>query len=214
MATGEHSPTVSAVQFGLAVVIIATVTLAPPPHGFMLVMPLISSARPAVVVAREGAQIVAAGRVPGSIIIRGDRGRIFEAALADGSIVMSTDDTGCQNQDVTSLILERLSRGGARRRRQAADVLALWASTVALALIGWLLGTDDVWLAVGLTVLTNIVADLAVLKCAERRKRSHFIRHRRSVASGTLRVRVSGPSLADGHAYVLLRRPGRANRPV
>lgn len=83
------------VQVVPAAIVLAAVTLAPPARGFMVIVPILVTARPAVAASRSDGLIVAAGALPGSIIVVGDRARILPAALADGSIVLAAGRSGC-----------------------------------------------------------------------------------------------------------------------
>ena len=84
-----------ALQGIAAILVLAAIAFAPPANGAMLVIPLLPTARPAVEATKAGGLIVAAGAIPGSVIVAGDRARILPAVLVGGSIVISANRRGC-----------------------------------------------------------------------------------------------------------------------
>lgn len=85
-----------------AIFVFVAIAFAPPANGAMLIIPLLPTARPAVEVTTAGGLIVAAGAIPGSVIVVGDRSRILPAVLAGGSIAVSTSRHGCRERSLAS----------------------------------------------------------------------------------------------------------------
>tara|TARA_R110000868_G_scaffold297906_1_gene558171 strand:- start:3509 stop:3889 length:381 start_codon:yes stop_codon:yes gene_type:complete len=91
--------TVVATQFCLVAISAGWLFAMPPAEGFMMLVPLGSSATrtlPALAV-RKGARLVATGPIPGSLIVYGHRGNLMRPLLLDGIITVATMQGGCSS---------------------------------------------------------------------------------------------------------------------
>ena len=84
----------------LTVGVLATVSVAPPPRGAMLLVSVTGMA-PGEMLARTmpaGAVVLGQGPVAGSLVVRGERGAIVSAALGSGILVLAARETGCGDE--------------------------------------------------------------------------------------------------------------------
>jgi len=72
-------------------------TLAPPAQGTMLLMPIggTTQGQLATIAIDHGAQIVARGRWDGSIVVQGERARLWQPLTRVGVLVLASTSSGC-----------------------------------------------------------------------------------------------------------------------
>ena len=81
-------------QVAGATAVLATVVLAPPAHGRMLLVPLPFGASPGSLISRSYS-VLGSGPLPGSILIRGDRTSLILAGLSKGVLVIGAPPILC-----------------------------------------------------------------------------------------------------------------------
>lgn len=91
------SATLAGLQAGLAITALATVELTPPQDGPMMLISTTGMPQGEILnlALRTGAAPLAAGPIPGSIIVRGERGPIARAAVPAGVLVLAASDILC-----------------------------------------------------------------------------------------------------------------------
>jgi hypothetical protein len=102
MVTTEASPRTGSsraigVQLGILTAGLLAVGLAPPANGQVLLIPLTTSAAtelPALAL-RDGTQLIGRGRLPGSLVVRGERNRLGWPMLMDGVVPIASARPGC-----------------------------------------------------------------------------------------------------------------------
>jgi hypothetical protein len=89
-------PPALAVQLGAVGVALAVVAFAPAAAGPMLLVPAAGSTGAAASLAiANGARLVAAGPLPGSVIVWGERSALLPAMLGAGILVVTADPATC-----------------------------------------------------------------------------------------------------------------------
>lgn len=84
-------------QIALAIGGLGWLLLAPPAYGAIMLVPLTPAAAaglPALALQGE-ARLIAAGPLPGSLIVEGARGRLAPAALAHAVLPLASPPAGC-----------------------------------------------------------------------------------------------------------------------
>jgi len=84
-------------QAALVVATLAMSVMVPPPRGAMLVMPIGSASLAATVnwATGRGAMVMNAGRVPGSVVIFGERAALAWPAIRDGYVLIGVPASWC-----------------------------------------------------------------------------------------------------------------------
>lgn len=102
MVTTEASPrngSSRAIVAQLAFVVagLLAVGLAPPADGQMLLIPLTAAAaaRLPALALQDGTQLIARGRITGSLVVRGRRDRLGWPMLRDGIVAIASTRPGC-----------------------------------------------------------------------------------------------------------------------
>ena len=81
-------------QTALGIGVLATLALAPPAHGVMLLVPLVGDA-PVARLARDGDALLLARGPASSVVVRGDRHTLFWPLLRGGVLTMSAPALLC-----------------------------------------------------------------------------------------------------------------------
>nr|WP_047166645.1 hypothetical protein [Sphingomonas sp. Y57] len=89
------------VQIGAVVAAMIGLAFAPPARGRMLLVPLSAAAAarlPAAALA-DGAKLLGAGPVPGSLVVVADRAQLGKVSPGDGVIILSAPPLLCGGDD-------------------------------------------------------------------------------------------------------------------
>lgn len=76
----------------------AILALFPPAHGRMMLVPVGGASQVVAGAVKHGARIVGSGRVPGTIVVDGDRARIG-ALLDQGILILAAPEWACGNAE-------------------------------------------------------------------------------------------------------------------
>lgn len=82
-------------QIGGAAAMLAGLAIVPPDEGNLLLLPLLSQRPVAAVAIRHGAAIVARGRLPGSLVVRGRFAALAGPMIGDGVLVIGAPALLC-----------------------------------------------------------------------------------------------------------------------
>lgn len=82
-------------QIGLVLAAFATMMALPPARGSMVLVPIHAGARVAAVAVAHGALIEAAGPLPGSLVVRGERAQMVAPLLAIGVLTLAAPAALC-----------------------------------------------------------------------------------------------------------------------
>jgi hypothetical protein len=95
MSNGMFLP---ALQFIIAGLVMGSAPLVPPRQGDILLLPLVSSPRHDLVqnAMAVGAILTGAGRLAGSVVVRGDRASLLREFIPRGVLVLSAPDLLCE----------------------------------------------------------------------------------------------------------------------
>lgn len=95
--TRQRGRTALHIQLGVSAFVLGAALMAPPANGNMLVLPVLndSTGRTAGWAVAAGGKILGTGRIPGSIVVTGERRRLFAAALRNGAVILAAPGLLC-----------------------------------------------------------------------------------------------------------------------